>query len=74
MIIENLKLVLALIDDSKVEKVFMDAADLLLSVRLGKFKKGVTLDQVISRIEGHVVEEADPTQILREMRDRSYDY
>ena len=48
--------------------------DLFLSSKLRKRKRGVTLDEVTSWIGEHIVEDADATAIIREMRDRSYGY
>jgi hypothetical protein len=48
--------------------------DLLLSSKLRKIKRSVTLDEVTSWIGEHVVEDADATAIIREMRDKKYDY
>lgn len=52
----------------------MDAVDLFLSSRFQKRKRSVTLDEVISWIGEHVVEDADATAVIREMRDKKYDY
>ena len=48
--------------------------DLFLSSKLRKRKRGVTLDEVTSWIGEHVVEDTDATAIIREMRDKKYDY
>ena len=61
-------------DDALVERICMDAVDLFLSSRLRKRKRSVTLDEVTSWIGEHVVEDADVTAIIREMRDKRYDY
>lgn len=37
-------------------------------------RKEVSLDEVVSEIGAHVVEDSDATEIVREMRDRSYEY
>jgi hypothetical protein len=63
-----------MIDDALVERICMDAVDLFLSSRLRKRKRSVTLDEVTSWIGEHVVEDADATAIIREMRDKKYDY
>jgi len=63
-----------MIDDARVEKICRDAVDLFLSTKLQKMKRRVTLEEVTSWIGEHVVEDADATQIIREMRDRQYDY
>jgi hypothetical protein len=64
-----------MVDDALVERIYKDAADLFLSVKLGKITKKVTLNEVVSRIEEHIIiDDADTTAILREMRDRPYDY
>jgi hypothetical protein len=64
-----------MVDDALVERIYKDAADLFLSVKLGKITKKVTLNDVVSRIEEHIImDDVDTTAILREMRDRPYDY
>jgi hypothetical protein len=63
-----------MIDDAKVERICRDAVDLFLSAKLQKMKRRVTLEEVTSWIGEHVVEDADATQIIREMRDKQYDY
>jgi hypothetical protein len=63
-----------MIDDAKVEKICRDAVDLFLSTKLQKMKRRVTLEEVTSWIGEHIVEDADATQIIREMRDKQYDY
>jgi len=62
-----------MIDENCVERIYKDAEDLFLSVKLRERKK-LSLDEVIAEIEEHVVEEADATEIVRQMRDRSYGY
>ena len=61
-------------DDALVERICMDASDLFLSSMLRKRKRSVILDEVTSWIGEHVLEDADATAIIREMRDRSYGY
>lgn len=63
-----------MIDDAKVERICRDAVDLFLSTKLQKMKRRVTLKEVTSWIGEHVVEDIDATQIIREMRDKQYDY
>lgn len=62
-----------MIDENCVERLYKDAEDLFISVKLRKRKK-VSLDDVISEIGAHVAEDGDATEIIREMRDRSYGY
>lgn len=62
-----------MIDENCVEKLYKDAEDLFVSVKLRK-RKRVSLDDVISEIGAHVVEDGDATEIVREMRDRPYGY
>lgn len=62
-----------MIDENCVERIYKDAEDLFVSVKLRERKK-LSLDEVIAEIEEHVVEEADATEIVRQMRDRSYGY
>lgn len=61
-------------DDAKVERICKDAVDLFLSTKLQKIKRRVNLEEVTSWIGDHVVEDKDPTLIIREMRDKPYDY
>jgi hypothetical protein len=61
-------------DEAKVERICKDAVDLFLSTKLRKMKQRATLEEVTSWISEHVVEDADATQIIREMRDKQYDY
>jgi hypothetical protein len=61
-------------DDALVERICMDAVGLFLSSKLRKRKRSVTLDEVTSWIGEHVVEDADVTAMIREMRDKQYDY
>jgi hypothetical protein len=63
-----------MIDDTKVERICRDAMDLFLSTKLQKMKRRVTLVEVTSWIGEHVLEDTDATQIIREMRDKQYDY
>ena len=62
-----------MMDEDCVERIYKDAEDLFLSVKLRKGNK-VSLDEVIAEIGEHVVEDADSTEIIRNMRDRSYGY
>ena len=62
-----------MIDENCVERIYKDAEDLFLSVKLRERKK-LSLDEFIAEIREHVVEEADATEIVRQMRDRSYGY
>ncbi len=63
-----------MIDDAKVERICRDAVELFLSTKLQKMKRRVTLEEVTSWIGDHVVEDTDATQIIREMREKQYDY
>jgi hypothetical protein len=62
-----------MMDEDCVERIYKEAEDLFLFVKLRKGKK-VSLDEVIAEIGEHVIEDADSTEIIREMRDRSYGY
>ena len=62
-----------MMDEDCVEWIYKEAEDLFLFVKLRKGKK-VSLDEVIAEIGEHVIEDADSTEIIREMRDRSYGY
>lgn len=65
-------------NDIMVEKICKDAVDLLLSVKLGKITKGVTLEEVISKIGektiDYEIDYEDTTQIIREIREKKYEY
>ena len=61
-------------NDIMVEKICKDAVDLLLSVKLGKITKGVTLEEVISKIGEKTIDYEDTTQIIREIREKKYEY
>ncbi len=63
-----------IMDEASVERICMDAVDLFLSTKLRKMKRRVTLEEVTSWIGAHVVEDTDATEIIREMRDKQYDY
>ena len=52
----------------------LDAKDLFVSIKHRKRKKNISLDEVIAEIGAHVVDDSDATEIVREMRDRSYGY
>ena len=56
--------------------MFVMVDDILyLLVKLGKITTKVTLNGVVSRIEEHIImDDVDTTAIIREMRDRPYDY
>ena len=62
-----------MIDENCVERLYKDAEDLFISVKLRKRKK-VSLDDVISEIGAHIAEDGDATEIIREMRDRPHAY
>ena len=51
----------------------LDAKDLFVSIKHRKRMK-ISLDEVIAEIGAHVVDDSDATEIVREMRDRSYGY
>lgn len=62
---------ISMIDEDCVERIYKDAEDLFVSMKLRKRKK-ISLDEVIAEIGAHVVDDFDATEIVREMRDRSY--
>jgi hypothetical protein len=62
-----------MINEDCVERIYKDAEDLFLSVKLGKRKK-VSLDEVIVEIGEHAILDADATEIIRDMRDRPYGF
>jgi len=51
----------------------LNAKDLFVSIKHRKIKK-IPLDEVIAEIGAHVVDDSDVSEIVREMRDRSYGY
>ncbi len=61
-----------MIDENCVERIYKDASELFISMKLRKRKK-VSLENVISHTGAHVVEDADATSIIREMRDRYHE-
>ncbi|WP_297489653.1 hypothetical protein [Thermococcus sp.] len=64
--------------ESQVEKLFLDAQNLLLKLRLKELRKGkVTLEDLIQLAEEeteYTEDVKDITQMIREMRERDYDY
>lgn len=64
----------AVVDDALVERMCKDAVNLFLSMKLGKMTRKVTLEEAVSMIGEHVIEDVDTTKIIREMRERSYGY
>ena len=64
---------ISMIDEDCSERIYKDAEDLFVSMKLWKRKK-ISLDEVIAEIGAHVVDDSDATEIVREMRDRSYAY
>jgi len=63
---------------SQVERLFLDAQNLLLKIRLKEIRKGrVTLEEVEKVVQeelkvGEDVE--DITEIIRQMRERDYEF
>ncbi len=57
-----------MMNEVKVEKICKDAVDLLISVKLGKITKKVTLEEVISKIGKKINYDKDTTRLIREMR------
>ncbi len=64
---------ISIIDEDCIERIYEDAEDLFVSMKLRKRKK-ISLDEVIAEIGAHVIDDYDATKIVREMRDRSYGY
>lgn len=64
----------AVVDDALVERMCKDVVNLFLSMKLGKMTRKVTLEETVSRIGEHVIEDVDTTKIIREMRERPYGY
>lgn len=64
--------------EAQVERLFLDAQNLLLKIRLKEIRKGrVTLEDLIRLAEEeteYTEEVEDITEMIREMRERDYDY
>ncbi|NJE61285.1 hypothetical protein [Thermococcus sp. 21S7] len=64
--------------EAQVERLFLDAQNLLLKIRLKEIRKGrVTLEELIRLAEEeteYTEEVEDITEMIREMRERDYDY
>ena len=64
--------------ETQVERLFLDAQNLLLKLRLRELRKGkVTLDELIRLAEEeteYTEEVEDITQMIREMRERDYEF
>jgi len=64
--------------EAQVEKLFLDAQNLLLKIRLKEIRKGkVTLEDIEKIVQEELkVEEdvEDITEIIREMRERDYEF
>ncbi|QDA31530.1 hypothetical protein FH039_07860 [Thermococcus indicus] len=64
--------------EAQVERLFLDAQNLLLKLRLRELRKGkVTLEELIRLAEEeteYTEEVEDITEMIREMRERDYDY
>ena len=63
---------------SQVERLFLDAQNLLLKIRLKEIRKGkVTLEDIEKIVQEELkVEEdvEDITEVIREMRERDYEF
>jgi hypothetical protein len=57
--------------ESKVENIERELLVIKLVLRRRKEKK-VRLNNLISRINEHIIQDLDTTSLIREMRDRSY--
>jgi hypothetical protein len=64
---------ISIINEDCDERIYEDAEDLFVSMKLRKRKK-ISLDEVIAEIGAHVIDDYDATKIVRERRDRSYGY
>jgi len=64
--------------ERQVEKLFLDAQNLLLKIRLKEIRKGqVTLEDLIrlAEEEAEYTEDVeDITEMIRKMREKDYDY
>ena len=64
--------------EAQVEKLFLDAQNLLLKLRLKELRKGkVTLEELIRLAEEeteYTEEVEDITQMIRKMRERDYEF
>ena len=57
--------------ESKVENIERELLIIKLVLRRKKEKK-VRLNNLVSRINEHIIQDLDTTSLIREMRDRSY--
>ena len=64
--------------ERQVEKLFLDAQNLLLKLRLRELRKSkVTLEDIEKIVQEELKVEADLndiTEVIRQMRERDYDY
>ena len=64
--------------ERQVEKLFLDAQNLLLKIRLKEIRKGqVTLEDLIRLAEEeteYTEDVEDITEMIRKMREKDYDY
>jgi hypothetical protein len=60
-----------MIDEDRVERIYKDAEDLFVSMKLRKRKK-ISMDEVIAEIGAHVVDDSDATDIVRGIRDQLF--
>nr|QEK14019.1 hypothetical protein FPV09_01555 [Thermococcus aciditolerans] len=60
-----------------MERLFLDAQDLLLKIRLKELQNAVTLEELIRLAEKeteYTEDVEDITHMIRKMRERDYDY
>jgi len=64
--------------EAQVERLFLDAQNLLLKIRLKEIRKGrVTLEDLIRLAEEetkYTEDVEDITEMIRKMREKDYDY
>lgn len=60
-------------EDVKIFRLFLDAQELMIDVKLRKLRKKISLNEVIQAIEENLEEYEDTTSLIRTMRERAYD-
>lgn len=65
-------------EEAKIERIFLDAQDLMLEVKFKKLgMKRITLDEIkrlAEALTSYDEDVEDITEIIRKMREKDYDY
>lgn len=65
-------------EEAKIERIFLDAQDLMLEVKFKKLgMKRITLDEIkrlAEALTSYDEDTEDITEIIRKMREKDYDY